>query len=226
MFIISLLKSTSHGVLYLLFASFLFLLWGLLGQCFFGQPMMLEHSQQCLHHEEMIMSHELKKPLIVQSIKELFHPKHFNSWQSLSNTNDLVKRYPLKNIHQTTPLKNLLDKYYQRLQISKQIFFNLVQVVLLRFWIVLLFLPLFGLFGFLGFMDGLTQRHLRKRQGARESSVLYQHAKECLKPSLFGAGIMYIGTPLSLNPQILFLIFSVLFGLTLAIAARTYKKYL
>lgn len=229
MLIANLFKTVLRGFGWLLLAGILMLVSGLIGQGFFGQRAMLVHSQQLLNHEVKAVSESLIKPLLLQSIQNRFSKEDepFNPWQLRSISKDFV---PLSELHQSTQkmprLKAWIQKYGSRWQISQEIFLTLLHCLIIRFIVVVLFLPLLGLIGVVGFIDGLTQRHLRKRQGARESSVQYVRAREWLAPSFFGAGVLYVGLPMTLNPVMWFLMFAVLFSVLLSIAARTYKKYL
>jgi hypothetical protein len=95
----------------------------------------------------------------------------------------------------------------------------------LRFKIMYLFLPLFGLMGVIGFIDGWTQRALRRLKGARESRIRHQLAKSLIWPMLVGSSMCYLALPLSINPSGLFCSFAGLVGITISLAMRTYRKY-
>jgi integrating conjugative element membrane protein (TIGR03747 family) len=221
----SILKIPFHVFLWLFFTILLMLLLESLSQCIFGQKFTLAQSEKLLIHEKMVMSEQLKKEALSQSIQHFFDHSLSNRL-SIPISDHLLKLENLKSNTKTILLKNQLRHYGQQLEIFKQIVFNLLHVELLRFIVFLSFIPLFGLLGIIGFVDGLAQRHLRKLQGARESSVWYQHAKTGVSLSFLGAGIVYIGLPLILNPLSIFLPCAVLFSITLAIAIRAYKKYL
>ena len=89
-----------------------------------------------------------------------------------------------------------------------------------------MYLPLFWLLGFVASIDGLTQRHLRKLQGSRESSLIYHRASSALLPCFIVSNFLYLIIPIPINPSIWFLTFAVLFSVALTITVRAFKKYL
>jgi integrating conjugative element membrane protein (TIGR03747 family) len=95
-----------------------------------------------------------------------------------------------------------------------------------RLTILVLSTPLFLLASFTGFVDGLMRRDLRKFGAGRESSFVYHRAKRAFLPLLIVPWIMYLSLPFSLNPMAVFLPCSVMLGVTMAITAATFKKYI
>lgn len=101
-----------------------------------------------------------------------------------------------------------------------------VQLFAVRVTVLLLALPAFFLFGAVGLADGLARRDLRRWGGGRESGFVYHHAKRLVMPTLFLLWLIYLLSPWSLHPSLIVVPFAALFGLTVAIAAATFKKYL
>jgi len=95
-----------------------------------------------------------------------------------------------------------------------------------RLTILVLATPLFLLATLTGFVDGLMRRDLRKFGAGRESSFVYHRVKRAVAPLLFVPWIIYLSLPFSLNPMAVFLPCAVLLGVTMAITAATFKKYL
>lgn len=95
-----------------------------------------------------------------------------------------------------------------------------------RLTILVLATPLFLLAMFTGFIDGLMRRDLRKFGAGRESSFVYHRAKRAVVPLLLVPWIIYLSLPFSLNPLAVFLPFAVMLGVTTAITAATFKKYI
>ncbi|MFK9003038.1 TIGR03747 family integrating conjugative element membrane protein [Pseudomonas pergaminensis] len=95
-----------------------------------------------------------------------------------------------------------------------------------RLTILVLATPLFLLAMFTGFVDGLMRRDLRKFGAGRESSFVYHRAKRAVIPLLIVPWIIYLSLPFSLNPMAVFLPCAVLLGVTTAITAATFKKYI
>lgn len=95
-----------------------------------------------------------------------------------------------------------------------------------RLTILALATPLFLLAMFTGFVDGLMRRDLRKFGAGRESSFVYHRAKRALLPMLVVPWIVYLSLPFSLNPLVVFVPCAAMLGVTTAITAATFKKYL
>ncbi|MGA3682959.1 TIGR03747 family integrating conjugative element membrane protein [Pseudomonas graminis] len=95
-----------------------------------------------------------------------------------------------------------------------------------RLTILALATPLFLLASFTGFVDGLMRRDLRKFGAGRESSFVYHRAKRAVIPMLLVPWIMYLSLPFSLNPMAVFLPSAMMLGITTAITAATFKKYI
>ena len=66
----------------------------------------------------------------------------------------------------------------------------LTEIIIIRLLNIIIALPLFGLLGVIGFVDGIGQRALRRLQGARESTLLYHKARLAITPSLI-SGCFY-----------------------------------
>ena len=95
-----------------------------------------------------------------------------------------------------------------------------------RLAILVLSTPLFLLATFTGFVDGLMRRDLRKFGAGRESSFVYHRAKRAVTTVLLVPWIIYLSLPFSLNPLAIFLPCAAMLGITTAITAATFKKYL
>ncbi|HNP34341.1 MAG TPA: TIGR03747 family integrating conjugative element membrane protein [Woeseiaceae bacterium] len=96
----------------------------------------------------------------------------------------------------------------------------------LRLSVLALSLPVFVLCALVGLIDGLVQRDLRRWGGGRESSFVYHHAKGALGPLIAIAAMLYLTSPVSLHPVAVLVPFALAVGLSVMLAARTFKKYL
>jgi integrating conjugative element membrane protein (TIGR03747 family) len=84
----------------------------------------------------------------------------------------------------------------------------------------------FVVVGILAFMDGLTEREIRKNCGGHESALVYHHAKKWLGPSFFLALGFYLTIPFSIHPTIIFLPAMAITGFIIFTAASKFKKFL
>lgn len=200
-------RACLYGLIWIFLVAFVLLFYIGVSQIFLGQDTVLKHTQQLLQHEVKQLSHYKKCADIysnqISRIKNCVLPTDIKIFSTLM----------------VMP-SSLIGK-----KIS-QIFNTLFQLLFLRLQLCMRFLPLFGLLGVVGFVDGFTQRILRRLQGARESSVLYHRARSMLMPSLVGGSVLYLGLPISIQPSGLFSSFAFLFSFILSMAVRTYKKYL
>lgn len=95
-----------------------------------------------------------------------------------------------------------------------------------RLTILVLATPLFLVAMFTGFVDGLMRRDLRKFGAGRESSFVYHRAKRAMAPLLVAPWIVYLSLPFPLNPLFIFIPSAAMLGVTTAVTATTFKKYL
>ena len=92
--------------------------------------------------------------------------------------------------------------------------------------ILVLALPVFALFSLVAIVDGLVKRDLRRWGGGRESSFVYHWAKRSALPLLVLTWVIYLALPFSLHPTFIVLPFAMLFALSVAVTASTFKKYI
>lgn len=95
-----------------------------------------------------------------------------------------------------------------------------------RVSILVLSLPLFLVFGIIGFVDGLMQRDIRRFTGEHESSFVYHIAKGFAVPFIVMSWIFYLAMPVSVHPNWIVTPFAALFAYAVYIATSKFKKYL
>jgi integrating conjugative element membrane protein (TIGR03747 family) len=103
---------------------------------------------------------------------------------------------------------------------------QVTQVFSLRLAILTLAMPVFVLFSLVALVDGLVQRDLRRWGGGRESSFVYHYVKKAALPLVVMTWVVYLALPFSLHPTFVVLPFAIVFALTVAVTASTFKKYL
>ncbi|HCL77433.1 TIGR03747 family integrating conjugative element membrane protein [Stutzerimonas nitrititolerans] len=97
---------------------------------------------------------------------------------------------------------------------------------MVRLLVLVLTLPLFLLAAFVGMVDGLVRRDLRKFGAGRESGFIYHRAKASLMPLAVLPWIIYLTLPVSVHPLLVLLPSAALLGLAVNITAASFKKYL
>lgn len=97
---------------------------------------------------------------------------------------------------------------------------------IIRLLIIILTSPLFILVTFVGLVDGLVQRDIRRFGVGRESAFKYHHAKRAVLPIMILAWIIYLSIPFSIHPNLILIPAALLFGLTISLTLANFKKYL
>lgn len=99
-------------------------------------------------------------------------------------------------------------------------------VFCVRLVILTLAIPLFVMTAFVGFVDGLVRRDLRRFGAGRESSYLYHKARSTMLPLVIVPWTLYLALPFSVSPLLVLLPCAALLGLSVSITASSFKKYL
>ena len=185
------------------------------------------HSQAMLTSELEWLSEHFKSSLILQQPEQaIVH------WLDALNQWLLVKT-GFANFAQQARVSSLGDGFWSW---TNQLYVSIEDFVLaavyvtftyvVRLTILVLATPLFLLAMLTGFVDGLMRRDLRKFGAGRESSFVYHRAKRAVTPLLIVPWIIYLSLPFSLNPLVIFVPCAAMLGVTTAITAATFKKYL
>lgn len=103
---------------------------------------------------------------------------------------------------------------------------NITLTFLLRLAILLQALPLFALIIFVGLIDGLVRRDLRRFGAGHESGFVYHHARRMIGSSLAATGLVWLTVPVILEPEYVFMPGAVLIGVAGSVATGAFKKHL
>lgn len=122
-------------------------------------------------------------------------------------------------------VRRILRDIYVSTDIYLEAAGNMVRVFFLRLAILILSLPIFILAFFVGVIDGLVERDLRRWGGGRESSTMFGIAKASMAPMALASWIIYLSVPFSINPSLVITPFVILFGLSVRITTDRLKKY-
>ncbi|HMM50193.1 MAG TPA: TIGR03747 family integrating conjugative element membrane protein [Burkholderiaceae bacterium] len=101
-----------------------------------------------------------------------------------------------------------------------------VLVFLVRLLVLTLTLPLFLMAAFVGLVDGLVRRDVRRFGAGRESGFVYHRARAALMPLAVLPWVTYLALPVSVHPLLILLPSAALLGIAVDVAATTFKKYL
>jgi len=130
--------------------------------------------------------------------------------------------------HASLPMISQDDQ--QRFWMSLAPFINAallgVKLLIIRLYLLLCWCPLFLLFGVVGLIDGLAQRHIRRASAGRESALIYHNAKPLIMLSLVLGIFIDLILPLSIkHAEWIIVVAAILLGLAIQVSAKSFKKY-
>src|SRR3989344_1430659 len=97
---------------------------------------------------------------------------------------------------------------------------------LVRLLVLVLTLPLILTAAFVGLIDGLVRRDVRRFGAGRESGFIYHRAKASLMPLAVLPWVTYLALPISVHPLVILLPSAALLGMAVSLTAGSFKKYL
>lgn len=95
-----------------------------------------------------------------------------------------------------------------------------------RLLVLVLSTPLILMAVFVGFVDGLVRRDIRRFVVGHESGFVYHRAKAFILPTIMLPWVIYLALPVSIPPLLVLLPCAVLAGMVTNIAAASFKKYI
>ena len=102
---------------------------------------------------------------------------------------------------------------------------NIFLLFVVRFSIVICAAPAFVLIAIVAFIDGLTERDIRRHCGAPESSFIYHIAKPWILPIFTISAVLYLTMPVSINPFFVFAPAQFLMAVAIYLAASKFKQF-
>jgi len=223
------LTTLAQAISWLFLALFFSILTEWVGMRFWWPEQGLAHSQAMLETEIGYLGTDLKRSLVSADPVKLANRVADKTHHVLFERTGLI--HLLARIEaQPAPtaqglnagLHDLLRPAVQYVIAAMQV----TQVFAVRLVILTLATPVFALFSLVALVDGFVQRDLRRWGGGRESSFVYHWAKRSAMPLLVLSWVIYLALPVSLHPSFVALPFAALFGLSVAVTASSFKKYL
>lgn len=101
-----------------------------------------------------------------------------------------------------------------------------VLTCLTRLLVLCLALPLFVLSAFVGFVDGIVRRDVRRFGAGHESGFVHHRARAAIVPLIALPWVIYLAMPVSVHPLLILLPSAALLGLAVNLTAASFKKYL
>ena len=179
------------------------------------------HSQQMMLQELGWLSEDLTQGLFHQSPKALAETvmTTMHDWLFVKSGLEAWLMNP-----QAHGSISLWVYHYGRAYIESAVYVSITFVI--RLIVIICTSALFLLAAFAGFTEGLAMRDLRKFGAGRESSFIYHHARRLIGPIMLTAWVIYLSLPIFIHPNFILVPSAFLFGLSICIAAASFKKYL
>lgn len=103
---------------------------------------------------------------------------------------------------------------------------NMILLTAMRFMVFVFALPLFGIWGYVGFIIGVFERDKRRAGIGRESGAIFQASRKLVPLSLAIPFFAYLAWPNSIDPLFIIFPFAVFLGIAIAYTAASYRKYM
>lgn len=211
----------------------LFILIECAGMYLFWENQSWHHARDMLHRELDNLDRRFTRSIVVQE-----PGRTITRWVNTGHDFLFVKTGPLQTAKQSAPsshdTKNhsardfsyYLTQAYTHMQRCLIAAAYATLVFGVRLCVLSLMIPLLLMAMFVGLVDGLVRRDLRRFEAGRESGFIYHRAKASLVPLAVLPWVVYLTFPISVNPLAIILPGAVLLGLAAKLTAGSFKKYL
>lgn len=191
------------------------------------------HSQAMLQYELGHLSNHFTRSVIVQEPGRTAHQLVDTGYQWVFVKTGLIERLADTAERARAPARtNARDFRYAISQAYTWAENYLVAAAfttltfLVRLLILVLSLPLIITAAFVGLVDGLVRRDIRRFGAGRESGFIYHRAKASLLPLALLPWVIYLAMPVSAHPLLILLPSAAMLGLAVNLTAGSFKKYL
>ncbi|UXJ50124.1 TIGR03747 family integrating conjugative element membrane protein [Pseudomonas citronellolis] len=191
------------------------------------------HAQSMLDYELEQLSSQFTRSLVLQEPGHTAHMVIDGAYEWVFVKTRLIEWVEHASTHSRAPrLSEARDFRYYLSQVYRWTEGYLIAAAftvltfLVRLLVLLLTLPLFVMAAFVGFVDGLVRRDIRKFGAGHESGFIYHRAKAALVPIAVMPWILYLTLPISVHPLLILLPCAVLLAVVANITASSFKKYL
>jgi len=107
-----------------------------------------------------------------------------------------------------------------------QTFINTLFIFALRLSVCASAMTGFILVAIVSAIDGLVERDIRRACGGIESAIVYHRAKRLIMPLIFISFGIYMGSPVSIHPTVVFVPVMLAVGVSIYYTTSRFKKYL
>jgi len=200
------------------------------GLYFFWPDQGWHHAQEMLHHELGQFSENFTQSALVQAPGQTAHDlvEQAHEWMFVkSGLSDWLNETTAKASRGgPRDFRYYLGQAFLHAETYLIASAYTVLIFLVRLLVLTLSLPLFLMAAFVGLVDGLVRRDVRRFGAGRESGFVYHRARASLMPLTVSPWVTYLALPFSVPPLLILLPGAVLLGGAMCVSAATFKKYL
>ncbi|MFO6058125.1 TIGR03747 family integrating conjugative element membrane protein [Pseudomonas aeruginosa] len=203
------------------------------GMHLFWKDQSWRHSQQMLQYELGHLSSHFTRSVIVQEPGRTAHELVDTGYEwvfvrsgLLERMSQTAERARASSQGQTRNFRYFISQVYVWTESYLIAAAFTTLTFLVRLLVLVLTLPLIFTAAFVGLIDGLVRRDVRRFGAGRESGFIYHRAKASLMPLAVLPWVTYLALPVSVHPLLILLPSTALLGLGISLTAGSFKKYL
>ncbi|WP_433918374.1 TIGR03747 family integrating conjugative element membrane protein [Pectobacterium odoriferum] len=191
-----------------------------------------QHSQAMLQYEMGHVSNHFTRSAIVQEPGRTAHQLIDTGYEWMFVKTGLLERMKQTAERARTPsqaTKRDFRYFVSQVYVWSENYLIAAAFTTLTFMVRLLLvltLPLIVMAVFVGLVDGLVRRDVRRFGAGRESGFVYHRTKAALLPLAVLPWVTYLALPISVHPLLILLPGAALLGVAVALTASSFKKYL
>jgi integrating conjugative element membrane protein (TIGR03747 family) len=191
------------------------------------------HSQEMLQYELGHLSSHFQRSVIVQEPGRTARELVDTGYEWVFVRSGLLERMSLTAGRARAPSQGTVKNF--RFYVSQVYVWTESYLIaaafttltfLVRLLVLVLTLPLILMAAFVGLVDGLVRRDVRRFGAGRESGFIYHRAKASLMPLAVLPWVTHLALPISVHPLLILLPSAALLGLAVSLTAGSFKKYL
>ena len=200
-----------------------------IGMLFFWPDQGALHAERMVHDELGQLSSEFRRSVVmkepVQTALQLIKwtHEHVVVQSGLSNWMESSTRLPEERGPGLKPLVKLAYDHSEPFIIAAG---YTTLTIMVRLVVLSLSLPIFFTAIFVGLIDGLVRRDLRRFGAGRESGFIYHRARTFIMPFTILPWVIYLALPISVHPLWIVLPAAILLSVAVNVTVGSFKKYL
>ncbi|ASD11671.1 TIGR03747 family integrating conjugative element membrane protein [Pseudomonas aeruginosa] len=203
------------------------------GMHLFWQDQGWRHSQSMLQYELGHLSNHFTRSVVVQEPGRTAHRLVDTGYQWVFVKTGLIERMSHTAERARAPARSgardfryFISQAYTWAENYLVAAAFTMLTFMVRLLVLVLSLPLIFTAAFVGLVDGLVRRDIRRFGAGRESGFIYHRAKASLLPLAVLPWVIYLAMPVSAHPLLILLPSAALLGLAVDLTAGSFKKYL